>query len=78
MTANLELYSLYKLYLEQNQNKTLLDKQKNQIFYYNRSLLKEVNQYTTEELQKEKWKLKNKDETQSHVEQRKWLTFNKI
>lgn len=29
MTANLELYSLYKLYLEQNQNKTLLDKQKN-------------------------------------------------
>lgn len=78
MTANLELYSLYKLYLEQNQNKTFLDKQKNQIFYYNRSLLKEVNQYTTEELQKEKWKLKNKDETQSHVEQRKWLTFNKI
>lgn len=78
MTANLELYSLYKLYLEQNQNKTFLDKQKNQIFYYNRSLLKEVNQYTTEELQKEKQKLKNKDETQSHVEQRKWLTFNKI
>lgn len=78
MTANLELYSLYKLYLEQNQNKTFLDKQKNQKFYYNRSLLKEVNQYTTEELQKEKWKLKNKDETQSHVEQRKWLTFNKI